>query len=192
MEIGMAAGIMQTTPDWQELISQASLALTELIKEIEPVRPVSMNLAKQIALDCLGKSVVIYAGPKLAPAAYKWKIGFNENAKQVAWFNTYPEFDHNEFIGWSEQPVDKPYCVIDLRSDLELPRIQRRFELSERLLSGRRPAPVVVKAKGRNILEQMLYCVLLGDFTTLYTAIANGLNPSPVDLVEKLKQLMKD
>lgn len=192
MEIGMVTGIMQPTPDWQELLSRASSALTDLVKAIEPVRPVSTNLAKQIALDCLGKSVVVYAGPKLAPTAYKWKISFNENAKQVAWFNSYPEFNHNEFIGWTEQPVDKPYCVIDLRSDLELERIQRRFELSGRLLSGRRPASVVVQAQGNNILEQMLYCVLLGDFTTLYTAIANGLDPAPVDLVEKLKQLMKD
>ncbi len=192
IEIGIASGIMPADPNWQTALQQASSFLIELIQEIEPVRPVSANLAKQIALDCLGKSVVIYAGPKLAPAAYKWKISFNENAKQVAWFNVYPEFNHNEFVGWSEQPVDKPYCVIDLRSDLELPQIRRRFEFSERLLSGRRPAPLVVNAKGHNILEQMLYCVVLGDFTSLYAAIANGLNPAPVELVEKLKLMMKD
>ncbi len=154
--------------------------------------PTKDNLAKQIALDAIGKSAVIYGGPLLAPAAYKWKISFNENAKQVAWTGTYPEFNHNEFIGWSKQPVDKPYCVIDLRSNLEHPRVSQRFSLSERLLSGQRPAPIVVNAEGKDILEQLLYCVQLGDFVTLYAAIAAGTDPEPVDLVEKLKVMLAD
>lgn len=146
------------------------------------------NPAKQIALECLGKSVVVYAGPKLASAAYKWKISFNENAKQVAWWNAYSEFNHNEFIGWTEQPEHKPYAVIDLRSQLEHPQIQKRFEVSARLLSGKRPAPIVVEAAGENLLEQLLSTIALGDFVSLYTALLGNINPTPVDLIEKLKQ----
>ena len=67
--------------------------------------PTDKNQAKQIALECIGKSAVIYAGPKFAPTAYKWKISFNENAKQVAWTNSYPEFNHNEFLGWLLSPA---------------------------------------------------------------------------------------
>jgi glucose/mannose-6-phosphate isomerase len=122
------------------------------------------------------------------PAAYKWKISFNENAKQVAWTGQYPEFNHNEFIGWSKQPVDKPYAVIDLRSKLEHKRIQKRFEVSERLLSGMRPSPIVVNAEGSTVLEHLLWTVALGDFVTLYTALLNGVNPAPVDLVETFKK----
>ena len=172
-------------------LSEAVPFLREKARSWGPSTPIKDNRAKQIALDSLGKSVVIYAGPKMAPAAYKWKISFNENAKQIAWTGTYPEFNHNEFIGWSEQPVNKPYQVIDLRSSFEHPRVLQRFALSERLLSGRRPAPEVVNAEGANILQQLLYCVLLGDFVTLYSAIATGINPEPVELVEKFKDLLK-
>lgn len=149
--------------------------------------PISKNPAKQLALESLGKSIVIYAGPKMAPAAYKWKISYNENAKQVAWAGYYPEFNHNEFIGWTKQPVEKPYLVIDLRSNLENDRIQKRFEISERLLSGVRPAPEIIYAQGSTVIEQLLWTINFGDFVTLYTGIANGLNPAPVELVEKLK-----
>ena len=128
----------------------------------------------------MGKSPVIYAGPKLFPAAYKWKISFNENAKQVAWTNQYPEFNHNEFMGWTKQHVDKTYDVIDLRSKLEHPRVQKRFEVTERLLSGMRPAPIVVEAEGETLLQQLLWVFALGDFVTLYTALLIGLNPAPV------------
>ncbi|MEI6237022.1 MAG: bifunctional phosphoglucose/phosphomannose isomerase [Candidatus Saccharibacteria bacterium] len=146
------------------------------------------NYAKQIAQEVIGKSAVIYGGPLMYPAAYKWKISFNENAKNIAWCNQYPEFNHNEFLGWTSHPQEKLYAVIDLRSNLEHPQVQKRFEVSERLLSGRRPAPIVVQTQGETLLEQMLWAVALGDFVTLYTAILNGLNPTPVDLIEKFKK----
>jgi glucose/mannose-6-phosphate isomerase len=162
------------------------------IQQWLPTVPAGKNLAKQLALEIIGKSAVIYAGPKLWPAAYRWKIGFNESAKHVAWINQLPEFNHNEMTGWSAQPVQKPYAVIDIRSRLEHPRIQKRFEITERLLSGRRPAPLVIEAQGKTLLEQLLWTSLLGDFVTLYTAVANGINPTPLELVSKFKKAMED
>lgn len=169
-------------------LENASKFLEEVSKRWQATVPTELNFAKQIALEAVGKSAVIYAGPLFAPAAYKWKISFNENAKQIAWWGQFPEFNHNEFIGWSEQPSVKPYIVIDLRSNLELPRITERFELSAKLLSGKRPDPVVVNLEGDNVLEQMLFAIMLGDYTTLYTAILNGVSPAPVVLVEKFKK----
>jgi len=190
VEIGVSTNIL--ADEQVGILSEASGFLLDMAAHWQATTPIKDNLAKQIALDCLGKSVVIYGGPKFAPAAYKWKISFNENAKQIAWSGTYSEFNHNEFIGWSEQPIDKPYCVIDLRSELENPRIQKRFELSDRLLSGRRPSPIVVQAEGANIVQQLLAVVLLGDYVSLYTAIASGINPAPVDLVEKFKVMLNE
>ncbi len=161
--------------------------VTEAAKAWRPEVPTKNNPAKQLAQELLGKSVVIYASASLFAAAYKWKISCNENAKQVAWCNAIPEFNHNEFIGWSEQPRDKPYAVVDLRSHLDHPRIQKRFEVSERLLSGMRPAPHIVEVQGGTHLEQLIWAVSFGDFVTLYLALLNGLDPAPVELVEKFK-----
>ena len=148
---------------------------------------VKQNQAKQIALELVGRSVVVYGGPKMFPAAYKWKININENAKNVAWASQYPEFSHNEFIGWTSHPQDKPYAIVDLRSDLEHSQVQKRFEITERMLSGRRPSPIVVDVAGKNVLQQLLWAVMLGDFVSLYMALLNGLNPTPVDIIEKMK-----
>ena len=158
--------------------------------EWRPDVPTSKNLAKQIANELMGRSIVIYAGPFLAPVDYKWKISFNENSKNLAWANTYPEFNHNEFIGWTSHPVDKPYAIINLMSEYEHPRVQKRFEISDRLLSGQRPHPITVEAQGDSKLEQILWLTMLGDFVSLYLGLLNGLDPEPVALVEKLKQEM--
>jgi glucose/mannose-6-phosphate isomerase len=152
--------------------------------------PTTKNPAKQLALELVGKSIVVYSGPKLFPAANKFKICLNENAKNVAWVNQYPEFNHNEFIGWSSHPVQKPYAVVEIRSNLEHERVQKRFVVTERLLSGKRPAPEVVKPAGQSLLQQLLWTSNFCDFVSLYVAILNGLNPTPVDLVEKLKELL--
>lgn len=183
--IGLSSGAAD------ELASKAEF-LNNVIKSWVPVIPTDNNLAKQIALDVIGKSIVVYSGPKLWPAAYKWKISFNENAKHIAWANQYPEFNHNEFIGWTKQPINKPYAVIDLRSSLEHPRVQKRFEVSEQLLSGVRPHPIVVEAEGRDLLEQLLWTIALGDFVSIYTALLNGINPTPVDLIEKFKKALDE
>lgn len=183
-----------------ELFAQTSLADGEVAQLEEAadwlkgqmadwtaVVPVARNPVKQLAQELMGRSPVVYAGPLLAPAAYKWKISFNENAKNVAWYNILPEFNHNEFLGWTSHPVDKPYVVIDLRSVLEHPRVRKRFEVTDRLLSGQRPAAHVINAQGETLIQQLLWTIAYGDFVSLYLALLNGLNPSPVDLIEKLK-----
>lgn len=175
-----------TVMDTQEL-AEASEWLKAELAQFAPDVPTAQNQAKQIAQELMGKTVIMYGGPLLFPAANKWKICMNENAKNTAWCNQYPEFNHNEFIGWSSHPVDKPFAVVEIRSELEHPRVQKRFEVSERLLSGKRPAPIVVQPKGDTTLKQLLWTIAMGDFVSVYLAILNGVNPTPVDLVEKLK-----
>ncbi|MCA9324679.1 SIS domain-containing protein [Candidatus Saccharibacteria bacterium] len=161
--------------------------LKEAVTEWVPTVPTASNPAKMLAQELIGQSVAVYAGPSLFPAAYKWKIDLNENAKQLAWTDAYPEFNHNEFLGWTKQPVQKPYVVVELRSNLEHPRTQRRFMVTERLLSGMRPAPHVVNVPGETLLEQLVWAVAFGDFVSLYVAILSGVNPGPVELMEKFK-----
>ncbi len=146
------------------------------------------NQAKQLAQDCVGLAPVIYAGPLLFPVAYKWKISFNESAKNLAWCNQFSEFNHNELSGWLAQPVDKLHTVIYLRSSFDNERIAKRFEISEKLLSGKWPHPVQVTAVGDTRLRQVLWTTLLGDFVSLYTALLNNVDPTPVDKQEQLKK----
>ena len=74
--------------------------------------PEADNLAKQIAKLTIGKTLVVFGGELTWPLAYKWKISWNESAKNLAFSNQYPEFNHNEFIGWSSHPVEKPFTIL--------------------------------------------------------------------------------
>ena len=171
-------------------LSSAALFLGRSIAEWLPDVPVSQNAAKQLALDLTGTSPVIYGGPLLASAAHKWKISYNLNAKNVAWANSLPEFCHYELSGWTSHPVEKPYGIVYLQSSFDDDRIKRRFELSDKLLSGRWPSPHPVQAKGETKVQQLLWAVALGDFVSLYGAFLNGTNPiesGDADIIEKFK-----
>jgi glucose/mannose-6-phosphate isomerase len=150
--------------------------------------PTAHNYAKQLALEAVGKTPVFYGGHLTAPIAYKWKISWNETGKNVAFWNEYPEFNHNEFMGWTSHPVEKPFVIFDLVSKFEHPQILKRFELSDRLLSGLRPKATTINLAGDSVIAQLLWGCILADFASIYVAILNGVDPTPVELIEKLKK----
>jgi glucose/mannose-6-phosphate isomerase len=180
-----SAGVAQSG-SVQELVSHVEWLKSEFAN-FAPDIITGNNPAKSLAHELAGKTVIVYSGPKMWPVANKFKICINENAKNTAWCNQYPEFNHNEFIGWSSHPVEKPFAVVEIRSNLEHERIQKRFEVTERLLSGKRPHPFVIEPKGDSLIAQLLWTVGFADLVSVYLSLLNGLDPTPVALVEKLK-----
>ena len=91
-------------------------------------------------------------------------------------------------MGWASHPVEKPFAVFDLISDLEHPQILKRFEISDRLLSGKRPKATIINLAGDTAIKQLLWGSILADFASIYVAILNNIDPTPVGLIEKLKK----
>lgn len=169
-------------------IGDSSEWIGEKLSEWAADVPTEHNYAKQLAEQTVGKTAVFYAGQLTAPIAYKWKISWNETAKNVAFWNQYPEFNHNEFMGWTSHPVEKPYAVFDLRSTFERPRIAERMELSDRMLSGMRPKAVPLQLVGDSLMRQFLWALALADMTSIYGAILNNVDPTPVAMIETFKK----
>lgn len=183
----MHFGILSDTVKFDEIASTAQWLKDESAAWAADV-PTDRNYAKQLALHAVGKTPVFYGGELTKSVAYKWKISWNENAKNVAFWNEYPEFNHNEFMGWTSHPVAKPFAVFDLVSNLENDRILKRYEISDRLLSGKRPKATRIELRGETLLEQLLWANILADFASIYVGIMNNVDPGPVPLITKLKQ----
>ena len=145
------------------------------------------NYAKQLAAQAVGKTAVFFSGQFSFPVAYKWKTCWNETAKNLAFLCEFPEFNHNEILGWTSHPVEKPFAIFDIISNLEHPQILKRFEISDRLLSGMRPKATTIKLSGESAIEQLLWGSILADFVTIYLAVLNGVSPTAIELISKLK-----
>lgn len=159
-----------------------------VVKYLTPDVKSAKNPAKKLAEKAFRRTPIIYASSLFAPLAYKWKISFNENAKNAAWQNEFSEFNHNEFLGWSGDAEPKPFAIFDLHSSLDNPQIDKRFSLSRKLLGAHRPAPIDIKLAGESYISQILYGLSLADFTTIYTGILNGEDPTEVGLISELKK----
>lgn len=179
---------LKLTGKTADQLQAAQPQLQAAAEKLLPAVKTENNLAKQIAEQIHGKTAVVYSGPTLGAAAYKWKISFNESSKNLAWSNEFPEFNHNEFMGWSAQSAEAPFQVVQLQSNLDHPQIKKRFDTSNDLLAGKMAEPIVVEAQGETNIEQLLWTIQLGDFVSLYLAVLNGVDPTPVDLIEELKK----
>lgn len=161
------------------------LAGTGAVEAWLPEVATTRNPAKQLAQELLGKTIVIYAGPELYPAAETWKEACNVYARQLAWCARIDR--ESELLGWTGQPIDKPYAVVELRSSLDNRRAQDFFAVAERQLSGMRPAPIIVEAQGRTLDEQLQWAAAYGEFVAIYLGLLNGFDPSGAAMLKKIK-----
>ncbi len=143
-----------------------------------------MALARKIK----GKTPVIYSSPKYKPVAMVWKIKINENAKTPAFWNFFPEMDHNEMVGFTN-PQAK-FFIIMLKDAQDHARNQRRYESTARLLKEKGIESEILDMEGDDVFYKIFSSLNLADWTSYYLALEYGQDPTPVDMVEKLKQIL--
>jgi glucose/mannose-6-phosphate isomerase len=157
--------------------------------EIRETVPTASNRAKQIAQWLWGCLPIVYGAGYLSEIARRWKGQFNENAKSWGFFEQMPELNHNAVVGYvSPSDLGDKVRVILLRSSLDHPRNQKRFEVTEDILKRRGISAQVVEARGQSALAQMLSVLHMGDYVSYYLAMLYENDPTPVDTITYLKE----
>lgn len=146
------------------------------------------NEAQRLAQALYGRVPLVYGSGATAPAAFRWKTQVNENAKQPAFWAELPELCHNEVVGYDLSSRVLPQgTVVFLRSGGDHPRVGRRIEILQELLAKRGLAWVEVGGRGDGVLAQVLSLLYLGDWTSFYLALLNGVDPTPVEIIREMK-----
>ncbi len=180
-----AAGAVRSFDDD---VAEATDAAAAVAEEMAPGRP--DNPARALAAGLVGRLPLIYsATPLLEPAAQRWKDQINENAKTLAGWNTFPELNHNETVGWGMDPDLARRChVVILRDPREPPRLARRVAITRDLAFARAAGVDEVWARGRGLLARLCSIILIGDFVSWYLALLRGVDPTPVPVIDALKR----
>ena len=113
-----------------------------------------------------------------------------ENAKLPAWSASLPELDHNDIVGLSGSPAPLADLtrLVMLRDPRNHRQVQRRFDLTREIVEPHTPRSLSITAEGQAPLARMLDLVMLGDYTSLYLALLRGVDPGPVEPIERLKR----
>lgn len=123
-------------------------------------------------------------GPAAALVANRWRSQINENAKQLAFSNGYPELDHNEIMGWVGAPRLGVARFEGIR--LELGEDSKRAEITERLLEEAITF-TPVKGRGDSLFARLLTLTHLADWVSLYLARLNEVDPADIGRIDELK-----
>jgi glucose/mannose-6-phosphate isomerase len=174
-------------------ISETIEMLKILSKSYSPEMIETENDAKMLSIAIHGKIPLIYGVQDITDSiALRWKCQFNENSKVPAFCSVFPELNHNEIEGWDmHHEFGYKFFIIILRSEDENDRISRQIEITKSLLSDRVSGLREVWGKGKGRLSEIFSLIYLGDFASYYLAILNGVDPTPVRNIERLKKQLK-
>ncbi len=144
----------------------------------------------RIAAEIGATPTVIYGADLTAPVARRWKTQLNENAKLPAYYSELPEADHNELCGWAGAEGEAAPAAVFLEDADQHPRVRRRFELTAELVGAHAPAVIRVETVGETRVERLLWALMLGDLVSLEIAAQRGIDPVPVEAIERFKEAM--
>lgn len=179
------------------LISNVSSEISEAIKVLEqvedensPKTPLDDNSSKILASKIDGTVPVVYGFGIYRAVAQRYKQQLNENSKIPAKWESFPELNHNEIVGW-EGAKELPNCfsTIFIREMDEPEEIRQRIQVTKELMSQEATKKIFeVWSSGQSRLAKMLYTIYIGDFTSVYLAILRGVDPTPVKTISLLKE----
>lgn len=147
------------------------------------------NIAKDIANELLGKLPLIYSGTDHFDAvAYRWKCQICENSKMLCFNNIFPEFNHNELVGWEIlSGMEEKIVVIMLKDQKNHPQIKKRMEIVKRIIQKKGVRLIELESQGENLLSRIFSLIQIGDFMSYYLALLNQVDPTPVKIIDFLK-----
>ena len=152
-----------------------------IVKNSEKFDSEGEALAKKIK----EKIPIVYASQLLEPVAFRWKTQVNENAKMPCFYNVFSEMNHNEIAGY--KGMDRKFVAVLLKDKHDNESIKKRMKICKELMEERVNVEEV-EVKGESLLARMISTVYLGDFVSYYLAVWNRVDPSPVEIIEKMKK----
>jgi glucose/mannose-6-phosphate isomerase len=186
LECAAACG---SAPGLHAEIDTAAGLLASLVEQWGPEAPDDSE-AKAHAAALRGTVPVIHGAGPTAAVARRWKTQINENAQAAAFWSELPEGNHNEICGWAGGRRVAPLAGVFLEDPDHHPRVQSRFELTAAELQRAGAPALRIAARGDTRLERVLALVLLGDLVSIYLAVLDGVDPVPVEAIDRFKSAL--
>ena len=175
-------------PDLGAEVDSACRLLGRLAEEWGPERG---SDAERLAASLSETTVVYGAGPTV-PVAVRWKAQLNENAKLAAFDGALPEVNHNEICAWRDGGGPRRTGAVFLEQPDQHPRVRRRITLTAEIVESAGARVERVQARGQSAFERLLSLVMLGDLVSVYRAVIDGVDPTPVEAIERFKRSLAD
>ena len=152
------------------------------------------NIAYDIATKLAEKLIIIYSGPDyFDTVALRIKGQISENAKQHAFCNVFPEFNHNELVGWELTPnFVGNFTVLTIRDKDDHVQVAKRMDIVKKIIEEKEIEVIEIRTKGESLLERIFSLIQLGDYISYYLALINEVDPTPIKMIDYMKSKLAD
>ena len=194
--IAERAGVVEVGEDAYEA---TAATLERVAFQCRPTSESFVNPGKSLALDLLGTLAMIWGtSPITAVAAKRFAAQLNENAKYPAIPGDLPEANHNQVVAF-DGPFAPGTTRLDAESGFPLrlvlltdsaahPQVARRQAASAELAADRGIKVSELPMEGDHPLPRFASVVGLIDYATVYAGIASGVDPTPIQVIQELKE----
>tara|TARA_Y100001936_G_scaffold139339_1_gene136066 strand:+ start:694 stop:1701 length:1008 start_codon:yes stop_codon:yes gene_type:complete len=175
----------------EEIIPIKSEDLAEAVNELEKTKKMifSGNLKRDnISLELASwiKDIpLIYYPWGLESAAIRFKNSLQENSKLHAITEDVVEACHNGIVAWEKESVVKPILILgkdDYVKTIERWKVLIEFFKSENIDFFE------IKSTSGSILSKIVNLIFLFDYCSIYHAVLNNTDPSPVNAINFVKK----
>jgi glucose/mannose-6-phosphate isomerase len=182
----------------EDVYESVAATLEEIAFQCRPSSESFVNPGKSLGLDLMGTLPVIWGSSPLAGvAAKRFAAQLNENAKYPGIPGELPEANHNQVVAFDgpfapgnalTSPSGFPQRLVLLADPAEHPQVARRREASAELATERGVRVTELAMTGEHPLQRFASVVPLIDYATVYLGIASGVDPTPIEIIQSLKE----
>jgi glucose/mannose-6-phosphate isomerase len=191
-------------------LEAAAVQLESTAELCGPDRESFVNPAKALAAELAGTLPMVWGSGPVGPvAALRAGSQIAENAKLPAIVGALPEANHQQVVAFDgplasgradrdlfrdrveeveEEPLRLRLLVVRDDSD-EL--ATRRADASVEVATVRGVAVSELTAQGGSAVERLASLIGVLDYATVYLALANGIDPTPIAAIDELKRAMR-
>ena len=139
----------------------------------------SLNIAKWIKY-----TPVIYYPKGLSSVAKRFKNSLQENSKIHVIIEELFEACHNGIVAWKKQDGFQPILIMG-KDDHE--KTKERWKIMKEYFEDQGIEYFEIHSVEGNILSKIINLIYVMDYATIYHAIINQIDPTPVDAIDFIK-----
>ena len=177
-------GLIKIFVGYGLLPQSAQDALISLTIDLNPAK--LEDQAKLLSVKLFHKIPMIYSSEDNKALARFLKISFNESSKIPAFWNSFPEINHNETTGWHKNLG--PFFFLFLSDRDDLPKIKKRMELTAKIIKDKNLPVEFIELAGDNDLAKMFWTIIFGEWLSYHLALIYGVDPGEMEIIEDFKK----
>ena len=143
-----------------------------------------------MAKKIYGSIPIIYGDARYTGSvALRFRGQLEENAKMVAFHHSLPEMNHNEIVGYLNNPeLLNNLGILWLMDESQHPRTALRQSLTKNLIGDIVGYQEEICSMGSSLMERLFYLIHYCDWVTYWCAVLHGTDPTPVKRIQTLKE----